>query len=188
MSSTPLPTEAQDRAAVLNLAGKVEESVVDGPGIRTVIFAQGCPRRCEGCHNPQSHPFHTGTDCTAEQLLRGIEADPLVRGVTFSGGEPFSQAAAFAALGRCLKRKGYEVAAYTGFVLEELLTGTPEQRALLQTLDILVDGPFVLAQRNLDLRFRGSDNQRVLDVPASLAADAAVWTAQERWTGPRRGF
>lgn len=168
---------------VLDLAGIVDESIVDGPGIRTVFFAQGCPRRCEGCHNPQSHPFGVGTKYTVDELYTRVRRDPLIHGVTFSGGEPFSQAAAFAALAQRLKTDGYEIAAYTGYTFEELLTGTPEQKALLKQLDILIDGEFVLALRSLELRFRGSENQRILDVPQSLAAAAPVWSAQPRWVG-----
>ena len=168
---------------VLNLAGIMEDSIVDGPGIRTAIFAQGCPRRCEGCHNPESWPFGTGKDVSVEELFAHIKANPLVKGVTFSGGGPFSQAEAFCALARMLKAAGYEVASYTGYTFEQLLEGTDAQRALLAELDILVDGEFVLAKRNLDLRFRGSENQRILDVPKSLAANRAIWCEAERWTG-----
>lgn len=168
---------------VLNLAGIMEDSIVDGPGIRTAIFAQGCPRRCEGCHNPESWPFGTGKDVPVEELFAHIKASPLVRGVTFSGGEPFSQAEAFGELARMLKAAGYEVASYTGYTFEQLLEGTQAQKDLLAQLDILVDGEFVLAKRNLDLRFRGSENQRILDVPKSLAAGSAVWCEAERWTG-----
>lgn len=175
------------REAVINVAGIMEDSIVDGPGLRTAIFAQGCPRRCEGCHNPQSHPFGTGTDWTVDALFAHIRKNPIVRGVTFSGGEPFSQAEPFAELGRMLKAAGYEVAAYTGYTLEELLAdGTPAQKALLKTLDVLIDGEFILARRNLDLRFRGSGNQRILDVPQSLAAGRAVWCDAARWVGEER--
>lgn len=175
------------REAVINVAGIMEDSIVDGPGLRTAIFAQGCPRRCAGCHNPQSHPFGTGTDWTVDALFAHIRKNPIVRGVTFSGGEPFSQAEPFAELGRMLKAAGYEVAAYTGYTFEELLTdGTPAQRALLETLDVLIDGEFILARRNLDLRFRGSDNQRILNVPQSLAAGSAVWCDAARWVGEER--
>lgn len=175
-------------STVINVAGILEDSIVDGPGLRTAVFAQGCPRRCEGCHNPQSHAFGTGTDWTVDDLFAHIRKNPIVRGVTFSGGEPFSQAAPFAELGRRLKQAGYEVAAYTGNTFEALLRdGTPAQKALLETLDILIDGEFILAQRNLDLRFRGSANQRILDVPQSLAAGEAVWCTAERWVGAQRG-
>ena len=118
-----------------------------------------------------------------EELFAHIKVSPLVRGLTFSGGEPFSQAEAFGELARMLKAAGYEVASYTGYTFEQLLEGTQAQKDLLAQLDILVDGEFVLAKRNLDLRFRGSENQRILDVPKSLAAGSAVWCEAERWTG-----
>lgn len=167
----------------MQLASIVEDSIVDGPGIRVTVFCQGCPHRCEGCHNPQSHLFEGGTPKTAQEVFAVIKGSPLARGVTFSGGEPFAQAQAFAALAALLKADGYEVASYSGYTFEELLAGTPAQQALLQQLDILVDGPFVLAQRNLDLRFRGSENQRIIDVPRSLAQKSAVLCTAERWTG-----
>lgn len=169
----------------LVLAGIVNDSIVDGPGIRVTIFAQGCPHHCEGCHNPESHPFGVGTKVPVEELVRVVRGNPLAKGVTFSGGEPFCQAEGFLCLAKQLKPLGYELAAYTGYTWEQLIEGSPAQRALLETLDVLVDGPFILAQRNLDLRFRGSENQRILDVPKSLAANAPVWYDGERWTGAR---
>ena len=164
----------------LDLAGIVNDSIVDGPGIRVTIFAQGCPHHCEGCHNPESHPFDVGTKVPVEELVRIVRANPLAKGVTFSGGEPFCQAEGFLCLAQQLKPHGYELAAYTGYTLEQLMNGTPQQRALLKELDVLVDGPFIEAERNIELRFRGSANQRVLDVPASLAANAPVWAEQYR--------
>ena len=173
----------------INIAGIMEDSIVDGPGLRTAIFAQGCPRRCEGCHNPESWAFGTGTDMTVQDLFWRVKKNPLVRGVTFSGGEPFSQAEPFTELAKLLKANGYEVASYTGYTFEELLeNGTPAQKQLLAALDILVDGEFVLAQRNLDLRFRGSENQRILDVPQSLAQGRAVWCTAARWVGERQAL
>ena len=133
----------------INIAGIMEDSIVDGPGLRTAIFAQGCPRRCEGCHNPESWAFGTGTDMTVQDLFWRVKKNPLVRGVTFSGGEPFSQAEPFTELAKLLKANGYEVASYTGYTFEELLeNGTPAQKQLLAALDILVDGEFVLAQQS----------------------------------------
>ena len=168
----------------INIAGIMDDSIVDGPGIRTAIFAQGCPRRCAGCHNPESHARGTGTDMTVCELVDRVKHNPLVRGVTFSGGEPFSQAEGFLALAQLLKADGYEVASYSGYTFEELQeAGTPAQQALLAELDVLVDGEFIYSQRNLDLRFRGSENQRILDVQKSLAAGTAIWYDGERWTG-----
>ncbi len=119
----------------------------------------------------------------AETVLEIVKSNPLCRGVTFSGGEPFAQADAFSKLARLLKKDGYEVAAYSGFTFEELLAGTKEQRELLENIDILIDGPFVLKERSLELNFRGSKNQRILNVPNSLKAGQAVWENSSRWSG-----
>ena len=168
---------------MLNLSGIVSDSIVDGPGIRTTIFCQGCPHHCEGCHNPETWDFGCGTDMNEETLLQIVQSNPLCRGVTFSGGEPFAQAAGFAKLARLLKEKGYEVASYTGYTFEELLEGSQDQKALLQTIDILIDGPFLLAEKSLEVPFRGSKNQRILDVKQSLLHGKGVQTAAKRWLG-----
>lgn len=168
---------------MLDLAGIAGDSIVDGPGIRTAIFAQGCPHHCPGCHNPETWEFGRGTQVPAEAVAEMVKANPLCRGVTFSGGEPFAQAGEFAALGRLLREAGYEVAAYTGYTFERLLNGTAEQRALLETIDVLIDGPFVQSERSLELNFRGSRNQRILNVPASLKEGRAVEETSRRWLG-----
>ena len=167
----------------IDMAGIIGDSIVDGPGIRTVYFSQGCPHRCEGCQNPETWEFGAGTPVDTERLADAARGNPLCRGVTFSGGEPFAQAAGFAELAEKLRSEGYEVACYTGYTFEQLRdSGTPEQKKLLSLLDVLVDGPFVLAQRSLELVFRGSANQRILDVPKSLAAGEPV-SAPARWQG-----
>lgn len=168
---------------MLNLADIVSDSIVDGPGIRTTVFCQGCPHHCRGCHNAETWEFGTGTDMEEAEVLAVIKRNPLCRGVTFSGGEPFAQAAAFSRLGRMLKENGYEVAAYSGYTFEELLSGTQEQKELLAVIDVLIDGPFVLEERSLELNFRGSRNQRILNVPQSLKAGKAVLENSERWLG-----
>ncbi len=168
---------------MLNLAGIVGDSIVDGPGLRTAIFCQGCPHHCPGCHNPETWSFGIGTDISVEDVFRGIRANPLCHGVTFSGGEPFSQAEPLSRLGIMLKEAGYEVAAYSGYTFEALCQGTESQQALLHTLDILIDGPFLMEERSLELNFRGSRNQRVLNIPQSLAAGCAVPETSERWLG-----
>ena len=168
---------------MLDLSGIVSDSIVDGPGIRTTIFSQGCPHHCEGCHNPETWEFGCGTQMEEERLLQIVEENPLCRGVTFSGGEPFAQAEGFSKLAKLLKEKGYEVASYSGYTFEQLLSGNDAQRELLRSIDILIDGPFLLSERSLELSFRGSKNQRILDVPASLAAGKAVETTQVRWLG-----
>jgi anaerobic ribonucleoside-triphosphate reductase activating protein len=118
-----------------------------------------------------------------ERVVEIVKGNPLCRGVTFSGGEPFAQAEGFAKLADLLKEAGYEVASYSGYTFEQLLHGTPAQQALLSRLDVLIDGPFVLAERSLQLVFRGSRNQRVLDVPKSLAAGVPVEITAGRWAG-----
>ena len=165
--------------ATLRIAGTIGESVVDGPGIRYVLFTQGCPHGCVGCHNPQTHDFAGGKEVTVDTLLADITKNPFVKAVTLSGGEPFCQPAALAQLAAPLKEKGYHLMCYTGYTFEQLLQ-KEDARPLLEQLDLLVDGPFVLDRKNIELKFRGSDNQRVLDVPASLAANAPVWCEKYR--------
>ena len=168
---------------MLDLSGIVSDSIVDGPGIRTTIFSQGCPHRCPGCHNPETWAFGCGTKVPVEDIVDIVRSNPLCRGVTFSGGEPFSQAAAFAKLAVLLKEKGYEVASYSGYTFEALLEGTEDQKRLLESIDILIDGPFLQAQKSLEIAFRGSRNQRILDVKKSLAEGRAVCVTSGRWLG-----
>lgn len=152
-----------EKNITLRIAGVVRESVVDGPGLRYVIFAQGCPHHCSGCHNPETWDPAGGYEVAAEELLADITRNPLLKGVTFSGGDPFLQAGAFAALGRTLRQKGYDIVTYTGYTYEELqAVADPGVQDLLTVTDILIDGPFVLAERDLTLPFRGSRNQRVI--------------------------
>ena len=168
---------------MLNLSGIISDSIVDGPGIRTTIFSQGCPHHCPGCHNPETWAFGCGTDVPVKALVEEVQRNPLCRGVTFSGGEPFAQAAGFAKLAQLLKERGYEVASYSGYTFEELLNGSDDQKELLASIDILIDGPFLLAQKSLEVPFRGSRNQRILDVKKSLAESRAVPTTSKRWLG-----
>ena len=168
---------------MLELSGIVSDSIVDGPGIRTAIFSQGCPHHCPGCHNPETWEFGCGTRIPVEAVVEIVQSNPLCRGVTFSGGEPFAQAEAFAKLAKLLKGKGYEVASYSGFTFEELLKGSEEQKNLLASIDILIDGRFVQARKSLEIAFRGSTNQRILDVKQSLAEGRAVETTAKRWLG-----
>lgn len=168
---------------MLDLSGIVGDSIVDGPGIRTTVFSQGCPHHCPGCHNPETWAFGCGTAVEEERILEIVRSNPLCRGVTFSGGEPFAQGAAFAKLARLLKESGYEVASYSGYTFEQLLEGTIEQRELLGAIDVLIDGPFLLAEKSLEVPFRGSRNQRIIDVPKSLAAGRAVCIVSGRWMG-----
>ncbi len=152
----------------LRIAGVVRESVVDGPGLRYVIFAQGCPHRCPGCHNPETWDPAGGYEVLFLEILNDITVNPLITGVTLSGGEPFMQAASFAVLATTLKHKGFNLVTYTGYTLEELRDMPDEGvKDLLAVTDILIDGPFLIAERDLTLPFRGSRNQRIINIRGS---------------------
>ncbi len=153
----------------LRVAGIIEESIVDGPGLRFVLFLQGCRTHCKGCQNPQTWDFDGGTPVSAADILARIQCDPLVHGITFSGGEPFEQAEALLPLAAELKNRGYHLMAFSGYTFEQLLP-KPGCRELLSLLDLLVDGPFIEEEKSLELRFRGSRNQRILNMAATRAA------------------
>lgn len=151
----------------------IEDTMVDGPGFRTSIYCAGCRHACPGCHNPQSWDFQGGHPMSTEEIMRIIEADPYAN-VTFSGGDPMYQPEGFTELARAIKeRTEKDIWCYTGFTYETLASN-PRQRALLELIDVLVDGPFIKAERDETLCFRGSRNQRLIDVPASLRAGRAV--------------
>ncbi len=163
----------------LRLSGIVRESIVDGNGLRFVVFCQGCPHHCPGCHNPQTHDFSGGKEVSLSRILAEIRKNPLLRGVTFSGGEPFCQAAAFAELGRQVKAlpNGLDVTVYSGYTYEQLAEKAltdPGIAALLEISDFLVDGPYLEDQRDLSLLFRGSRNQRYIDLKRTLRKGTAV--------------
>ena len=151
----------------LNIAGIVDDSIVDGDGCRLTVFVQGCHRRCRGCQNPETQPMEGGRRIDTADILAKVKANPLLAGVTFSGGEPFLQPAPLAALARAVHALGLDVWSYSGFTLEELEARAKRDgatAALLSEIDVLVDGPYEEAQRDLTLHFRGSRNQRVIDM------------------------
>lgn len=151
----------------------IEDTMVDGPGFRTSIYAAGCPNQCPGCHNPQSWDIANGTPMTSEEILPTILADPFAD-VTFSGGDPMFQAEGFTELAQAIKSQTHKnIWCYTGYLYERLLE-MPAQRKLLQYIDILVDGPFVESLKDETLRFRGSSNQRIIDVKKSLEEGKVV--------------
>lgn len=155
----------------LRIAGIVKESVVDGPGIRFVVFSQGCKHNCKGCHNPGTHDLNSGKLVDTEEILNEIKKDPLLLGVTFSGGEPFLQAKPFADLAKKIHKLGLNIITYTGYKFEDLISQMNRENSyeeLLNNTDILVDGKFILEEKSLMLKFRGSKNQRVIDVKESL--------------------
>lgn len=161
----------------LRLAGVVRESIVDGPGLRFVIFCQGCPHDCKGCHNPDTHDFNGGYMCPTERILAAIDQNPLLAGVTFSGGEPMCQAEVFYEIGKEVKARNLNLMCYSGYTYEELCEmgeTQPAVKGLLEILDYLVDGRFILEERDLNLRFMGSRNQRFIDMNATRKAGQVV--------------
>lgn len=161
----------------IRLAGIEKESIVDGPGIRFVIFTQGCPHQCRECHNPQTWDYEGGEIWSTENILKEIRKVRGIKGVTFSGGEPFEQAEALIALGKEIKKMGLDIVTYTGYIFEELLALGQIKTVyeeLLGLTDILIDGPYIHEYRDLDLPFRGSTNQRIILVKPSLQTGQAI--------------
>jgi len=161
----------------MRIAGLVQDSIVDGPGLRFVVFMQGCELCCEGCHNPDTWDRGGGTETTVEKIITEMSGNPLTDGITMSGGEPFLQAAECVALAAAARDRGLNVWVYSGFTFEELLVRASkiaEVRSLLELTDVLVDGRFILSERSLMIKWRCSRNQRMLDIPKSLASGAAV--------------
>ena len=161
----------------IRIAGVIRQSIVDGPGLRFVVFTQGCPHGCPGCHNPDTHDFAGGYDCAVSKILHEIDRNPLLKGLTLSGGEPFCRAGELLPLARAVRERGKDIWCYSGYRLEELFALSHKDTdvfELLHLLDVLVDGRFVEAEKDLTLRFRGSRNQRVLDVHRSLESDSPI--------------
>ncbi|MEA4848708.1 MAG: anaerobic ribonucleoside-triphosphate reductase activating protein [Clostridiaceae bacterium] len=159
----------------LRAAGIVKESVVDGPGFRYVIFAQGCNHCCKGCHNPDTHELDGGYIVDTDSLIEDIKSSRYIDGVTFSGGEPFLQAEAFIHIAEKLREAGMNIICYTGFTYEELTGSGDESRIkLLGLIDVLIDGPYIEGLKDLGLSYRGSGNQRIIDVKSSLGEQRIV--------------
>lgn len=159
----------------LRVADIVNDSIVDGPGLRLAVFVQGCPHRCSGCHNPHTHSFDGGRTLTSKEIVEQFYANPLLEGITFTGGEPLEQASALLPIAKAVQETGATVWLYTGYTWEGLLNdGDLAVRKLLTYCDVVVDGRFEEERKNLSLRFKGSENQRVLDVSASLSKGKAI--------------
>lgn len=166
----------------MRIANTIQDSIVDGPGLRFTVFTQGCPHHCSGCHNPETHDPDGGTEISVAELAERMTSNPATGGLTLSGGDPFLQAAECAQLARLAHESGRDVWAYTGWTYEVLVKeGDPDKLALLDEVDVLVDGPFVLAERSLELKFCGSRNQRLIDVPKSLRAGEVVLWQPKKW-------
>ena len=161
----------------LRIAGIEPESFVDGPGIRMTIFTQGCHHNCPGCQNPQTHDFNGGHFIDIDEIVSMIDENPLLDGITFSGGDPMDQAEALIPLARIIKERGLNLVIFTGYTYErlmELSASRPGFFELLSFADILIDGPFIMAKKSLELKFRGSSNQRIIDLPKSLVEGHVV--------------
>ena len=186
-SSIPGDAAHLMRADTLRIAGVVKESIVDGPGIRFTVFCQGCPHTCPGCHNTQTHDFDGGFECKIDKIVAAIDDNPLISGVTFSRGKPACQPTGFYELALKVKERGLSLWMYSGYTLEELsaLAGMHLQwasptdaksahssdpqnrlalRGLLETIDVLIEGRYIDELRDLTLPFRGSKNQRLIDM------------------------
>ncbi len=182
---------ADNDGLTLRISGVIDESVVDGPGMRYVLFVQGCPHRCPGCHNPQTHDFEGGTLITVEDALAKIRAtldnDPLIDGMTISGGEPMSQAVALVPIAREAKSRNLDLMIYSGYTYEQLreMAQTDESIGyLLDNADKLVDGPFLMAERDLTLEFRGSRNQRYIDLVKTRKTGEVTPFVSDKWDIP----
>ncbi len=151
--------------ALIKIAGIVDESIVDGEGYRFTIFTQGCYHNCPGCHNPQTHDINGGHEVDTDELFAQICENPLLNGVTFSGGEPFLQPKALAQLAAKIHEKNLDITVFTGYTLEQLWQmNDKDVNDLLNQTDTLIDGLFIMAKRDISLRFRGSSNQRLIDM------------------------
>ena len=161
----------------MRIAGTIQDSIVDGKGFRFVVFAQGCPHRCEGCHNPETHDSAGGREVPVVDIIREMLKNPLTDGLTLSGGEPFFQAGDSVKIAEAAVSAGLNVWTYTGYRFEELLDKGQKDADIMELLrltDILIDGPFLLEQRSLALKWRGSKNQRILDMKKSLTEGRTV--------------
>jgi anaerobic ribonucleoside-triphosphate reductase activating protein len=157
---------------MIRIAGIVKESIVDGPGIRLTVFAQGCKHNCLGCHNPHTHDFNGGSLVEIEDILNQMKSNPLLDGITLSGGEPFEQAEVMGQLAQEAKKLGYHVMTYTGYIFEYILQNKDIIKGwdkLLSNTDTLVDGKFEIQKKMSTLQYRGSENQRIIDVQKFLA-------------------
>lgn len=152
----------------LRIAGIVDDSVVDGPGVRYAIFTQGCSHNCPGCHNPDTHDYNAGTPVDPAEIIADLRQFKYLNAVTLSGGEPLDQPEAVLELVVRLKELGYNVLVFSGYTFDEIMAD-PAKTVIMQYTDTLVDGRFDISRQSYDLNYRGSANQRIIDVPASLS-------------------
>lgn len=149
------------------------DSIVDGEGVRTVIWTQGCPHHCPGCHNASTWNFDDGALIEVDEVINELKKFKNQDGITLSGGDPVCQADACYEISKAAHQMGLNVWCYTGFTYEQMLLN-PKAKRLLEQLDVLVDGKFVQEEKSYDIYFRGSRNQRIIDVPQSLEQQKVV--------------
>lgn len=170
--------QQNNKSEYIRLAADLQsDSIVDGPGLRTVIWTQGCAHHCKGCQNPQTWDFNGGGLVSVDDVLEAIDELEYQTGITFSGGDPMYQVEACDRIAAYCKDKGYNIWVYTGFTYEEVLKlseKNPTYMDFLKKIDVLVDGRFILEQRDLNLLFRGSRNQRLIDMPKTLESGKVV--------------
>jgi anaerobic ribonucleoside-triphosphate reductase activating protein len=155
----------------IRLSGIAYESLVNGPGIRRVFFSQGCRHNCEGCFNPDTHDFSGGEERDMDELIDDVLKNPMIKGVTFSGGDPLERAEEFAYMAKKFKEKNLNIWSYTGYTFEYIINNLDKisgWRDLINNIDVLVDGKFEKDMMEDGLRFRGSINQRIIDVRKTL--------------------
>ena len=159
----------------IRLAGITEDSIVDGPGFRLVFFAQGCKLHCPGCHNMSTWDPKGGEEYDIFELRKLWQKNPLIDGITISGGEPFLQKEVVLNLIELAKSDGMNIVVYSGNTFEELVNSKNSivDKILLKT-DYLIDGPFIIEKRSLNLAFRGSTNQRVIDLKSTLLSGQII--------------
>jgi anaerobic ribonucleoside-triphosphate reductase activating protein len=141
------------------------DSIVDGPGLRTVLWTQGCIHNCKGCHNPKTHPLDGGFESSTEEIIQNLEKIKLQKGITFSGGDPFIQPKPCMEIASFCHTINWDVWVFTGYTYEEIIKkNNPTWNEFLEEIDVLVDGPFIIEKKDLTLLYRGSSNQRIIDI------------------------
>lgn len=160
---------------IIKASGVIDESIVDGPGVRYVVFTQGCPHHCPGCHNPQTHSFDGGKQLPISRVVHDVASNPMISGVTFSGGEPICQPKVLAHLAKQINALGKNVIIYSGYTFEQLRDMHDDDvNELLGECKYLIDGKFDQNHKSMMSKFRGSLNQRIIDLQTSLAVGDAV--------------
>lgn len=165
-------TDHSGHSATLRVIDIIPGTSVDGPGLRTSIYFAGCAHMCPGCHNPQSWDFSAGKEMSINEIVEEVDRHGF--NVTFSGGDPLYQLPALIPLAKALRGKGYTIWCYTGFRYEEAI-GIQMIESLLENIEVLVDGPFIESAKDLSLLFRGSSNQRLIDMTSTTPDDIHLW-------------